>query len=93
MRITQTEMTFHSQFLSNYIQKQNKNQNFAGDIVERSSFEAQVDASDIEKGTYPFYMLRLSVKFFSVTIFLKLRIWGKELLLWKPINKIYLRNY
>lgn len=29
-------------------------QNFAGDIVERSSFEAQVDASDIEKGTYPF---------------------------------------
>ncbi|EME8215399.1 glutamine--fructose-6-phosphate transaminase (isomerizing) [Enterococcus faecium] len=33
-------------------------QNFAGDIVERSSFEAQVDASDIEKGTYPFYMLK-----------------------------------
>ncbi len=28
-------------------------QNFAGDIVERSSFEAQVDSSDIEKGTYP----------------------------------------
>ncbi|EMW5609787.1 TPA: glutamine--fructose-6-phosphate transaminase (isomerizing) [Enterococcus faecium] len=33
-------------------------QNFAGDIVERSSFEAQVDASDIGKGTYPFYMLK-----------------------------------
>ena len=33
-------------------------QNFAGDIMERSSFEAQVDASDIEKGTYPFYMLK-----------------------------------
>ncbi|HFX3739107.1 TPA: glutamine--fructose-6-phosphate transaminase (isomerizing) [Enterococcus faecium] len=33
-------------------------QNFAGDIVERSSFEAQVDSSDIEKGTYPFYMLK-----------------------------------
>ncbi|MGC3549509.1 glutamine--fructose-6-phosphate aminotransferase, partial [Enterococcus faecium] len=32
-------------------------QNFAGDNVERSSFEAQVDSSDIEIGTYPFYML------------------------------------
>ncbi|BDW44844.1 hypothetical protein JARBOU2402_20810 [Enterococcus faecium] len=28
MRITQTEMTFHSQFLSNYIQKQNKKEVF-----------------------------------------------------------------
>ena len=33
-------------------------QNFAGDIMERSSFEAQVDASDIEKGTYPLYAER-----------------------------------
>lgn len=29
-----------------------------GESVLRDSFEAQVDASDIEKGTYPYYMLK-----------------------------------
>lgn len=33
-------------------------QNFQGDVITRESFEAQVDASDIEKGTYPYYMLK-----------------------------------
>ncbi|MGX7172506.1 glutamine--fructose-6-phosphate transaminase (isomerizing) [Enterococcus ratti] len=29
-----------------------------GQAVNRTSFEAQIDASDIEKGTYPYYMLK-----------------------------------
>ncbi|MBF8808154.1 MAG: glutamine--fructose-6-phosphate transaminase (isomerizing) [Enterococcus lacertideformus] len=29
-----------------------------GDSVQRASFEAQIDAADIEKGTYPYYMLK-----------------------------------
>ncbi|MBO0480906.1 glutamine--fructose-6-phosphate transaminase (isomerizing) [Candidatus Enterococcus courvalinii] len=33
-------------------------QNYQGDVITRDSFEAQVDASDIEKGTYPYYMLK-----------------------------------
>lgn len=33
-------------------------QNFQGDVITRESFEAQVDSSDIEKGTYPYYMLK-----------------------------------
>lgn len=33
-------------------------QTLSGDMISRPSFEAQVDASDIEKGTYPFYMLK-----------------------------------
>ncbi|MFC4322080.1 glutamine--fructose-6-phosphate transaminase (isomerizing) [Litchfieldia salsa] len=30
----------------------------SGDIVERGSYTAELDASDIEKGTYPHYMLK-----------------------------------
>mgnify|MGYP001260819769 CR=1 FL=1 len=30
----------------------------AGDAVERAPFKAELDASDIEKGTYPHYMLK-----------------------------------
>lgn len=30
----------------------------SGQPVERTSFEAQIDAADIEKGTYPYYMLK-----------------------------------
>ncbi|MGM0293308.1 glutamine--fructose-6-phosphate transaminase (isomerizing) [Enterococcus sp. 1001283B150225_161107_E12] len=33
-------------------------QTMTGTIIERDSYEAQVDASDIEKGTYPYYMLK-----------------------------------
>ncbi|GMG68838.1 glutamine--fructose-6-phosphate transaminase (isomerizing) [Tetragenococcus halophilus] len=29
-----------------------------GEIIQRDSYQAQLDASDIEKGTYPFYMLK-----------------------------------
>lgn len=29
-----------------------------GTPIERDSFEAQIDAADIEKGTYPYYMLK-----------------------------------
>ncbi|MDN6639237.1 MAG: glutamine--fructose-6-phosphate transaminase (isomerizing) [Tetragenococcus sp.] len=33
-------------------------ENQAGETIQRDSYEAQLDASDIEKGTYPFYMLK-----------------------------------
>ncbi|KFN91352.1 glucosamine-fructose-6-phosphate aminotransferase [Tetragenococcus muriaticus PMC-11-5] len=33
-------------------------ENQDGEIVHRDSYQAQLDASDIEKGTYPFYMLK-----------------------------------
>ncbi len=29
-----------------------------GEIIQRDAYQAQLDASDIEKGTYPFYMLK-----------------------------------
>lgn len=32
--------------------------NFAGDIIERAPFTAELDASDLEKGAYPFYMIK-----------------------------------
>jgi glutamine---fructose-6-phosphate transaminase (isomerizing) len=32
--------------------------NLQGDIIERKPFTAELDASDIEKGTYPHYMLK-----------------------------------
>lgn len=31
---------------------------FAGEVVERASYIAELDASDLDKGTYPFYMLK-----------------------------------
>lgn len=33
-------------------------ENLAGDIQERDSYEASIDEGDIEKGTYPYYMLK-----------------------------------
>ncbi|AYW45109.1 glutamine--fructose-6-phosphate transaminase (isomerizing) [Tetragenococcus koreensis] len=33
-------------------------ENQDGETIQRDSYEAQLDASDIEKGTYPFYMLK-----------------------------------
>ncbi|AYW48661.1 glutamine--fructose-6-phosphate transaminase (isomerizing) [Tetragenococcus osmophilus] len=33
-------------------------ENQDGEIIDRDSYQAQLDASDIEKGTYPFYMLK-----------------------------------
>ncbi|MRJ46659.1 glutamine--fructose-6-phosphate transaminase (isomerizing) [Fundicoccus ignavus] len=33
-------------------------ENFAGERVERSSYVAEIDASDLDKGAYPFYMLK-----------------------------------
>lgn len=33
-------------------------ENQAGEVVERDSYEAQLNLEDIEKGTYPFYMLK-----------------------------------
>lgn len=33
-------------------------ENFAGETVERSSYVAEIDASDLDKGAYPFYMLK-----------------------------------
>ncbi|MFB6468695.1 glutamine--fructose-6-phosphate transaminase (isomerizing) [Cytobacillus sp. Hz8] len=33
-------------------------QKLNGEAVQRNSFKAKLDASDIEKGTYPFYMLK-----------------------------------
>lgn len=35
-----------------------KIETLAGETVVRESFEAKIDASDIEKGTYPYYMLK-----------------------------------
>lgn len=32
--------------------------NLAGEVIERSPYTAEIDASDIEKGTYPHYMLK-----------------------------------
>ena len=32
--------------------------NLQGDIIKRAPFTAQLDASDIEKGTYPHFMLK-----------------------------------
>ncbi|MBW8350887.1 glutamine--fructose-6-phosphate transaminase (isomerizing) [Bacillus sp. IITD106] len=32
--------------------------NLAGEVVNRDSYKAEIDASDIEKGTYPHYMLK-----------------------------------
>ncbi|MCD7035998.1 glutamine--fructose-6-phosphate transaminase (isomerizing) [Metabacillus sp. GX 13764] len=32
--------------------------NLAGEVVERAPYKAELDASDIEKGTYPHYMLK-----------------------------------
>ncbi|MBA6028300.1 glutamine--fructose-6-phosphate aminotransferase, partial [Staphylococcus aureus] len=29
-----------------------------GQVINREPFEAQLDLNDIEKGTYPFYMLK-----------------------------------
>jgi glutamine---fructose-6-phosphate transaminase (isomerizing) len=33
-------------------------QNLDGDIISRQPYTAELDASDIEKGTYPYYMLK-----------------------------------
>jgi glucosamine--fructose-6-phosphate aminotransferase (isomerizing) len=33
-------------------------QNLAGETISRSPYTAELDASDIEKGTYPYYMLK-----------------------------------
>ncbi|MFO8069629.1 MAG: glutamine--fructose-6-phosphate transaminase (isomerizing) [Alkalibacterium sp.] len=33
-------------------------ENFAGDIIERESYTAEIDSDDLEKGTYPYYMLK-----------------------------------
>lgn len=33
-------------------------QNLQGDIISRKPYTAELDASDIEKGTYPYYMLK-----------------------------------
>lgn len=33
-------------------------ENFAGETIERSSYVAEIDASDLDKGAYPFYMLK-----------------------------------
>ena len=33
-------------------------ENAAGDPIERKPYEAKIDASDMEKGTYPYYMLK-----------------------------------
>jgi len=32
--------------------------NLAGEVINRDSYKAELDASDIEKGTYPHYMLK-----------------------------------
>ncbi|MFY4776632.1 glutamine--fructose-6-phosphate transaminase (isomerizing) [Metabacillus sp. RGM 3146] len=32
--------------------------NLAGEVIERAPYKAELDASDIEKGTYPHYMLK-----------------------------------
>ncbi len=33
-------------------------QNLEGEVIERAPYTAELDASDIEKGTYPHYMLK-----------------------------------
>ncbi len=33
-------------------------QNLIGETIQRQSYKAELDASDIEKGTYPYYMLK-----------------------------------
>lgn len=33
-------------------------ENFSGDIIERNHYIAELDSNDLEKGTYPYYMLK-----------------------------------
>lgn len=33
-------------------------ESFSGEVIDRESFLAELDASDLEKGAYPFYMLK-----------------------------------
>ncbi|MDK7294284.1 glutamine--fructose-6-phosphate aminotransferase, partial [Streptococcus pasteurianus] len=33
-------------------------QDYDGNVIERGSYTAELDLSDIGKGTYPFYMLK-----------------------------------
>ena len=33
-------------------------QNLDGEVIDRKPYTAELDASDIEKGTYPHYMLK-----------------------------------
>lgn len=33
-------------------------ENFSGDIIERNHYIAELDSDDLEKGTYPYYMLK-----------------------------------
>ncbi|OJF95489.1 glutamine--fructose-6-phosphate transaminase (isomerizing) [Alkalibacterium sp. 20] len=33
-------------------------EDYAGDIIERDSYTAEIDSDDLEKGTYPYYMLK-----------------------------------
>lgn len=33
-------------------------ENYAGEQIERAPYEAKIDLSDMEKGTYPYYMLK-----------------------------------
>lgn len=33
-------------------------ENFSGELIQRESYIAELDASDLEKGAYPFYMLK-----------------------------------
>ena len=33
-------------------------ENYSGDVIERESYTAEIDSDDLEKGTYPYYMLK-----------------------------------
>ncbi|MDZ7834105.1 MAG: glutamine--fructose-6-phosphate transaminase (isomerizing) [Alkalibacterium sp.] len=33
-------------------------ENYSGDVIERDSYTAEIDSDDLEKGTYPYYMLK-----------------------------------
>lgn len=33
-------------------------ENFSGDVIDRDAYTAEIDSDDLEKGTYPYYMLK-----------------------------------
>ncbi|WP_368645872.1 glutamine--fructose-6-phosphate transaminase (isomerizing) [Alkalibacterium putridalgicola] len=33
-------------------------ENYSGDIIDRNAYTAEIDSDDLEKGTYPYYMLK-----------------------------------
>ncbi len=58
IRETSEFMEIHDKELVVVTKDQVSIQTYAGDSVERTSYTAELDLSDIGKGTYPYYMLK-----------------------------------